>query len=136
MNKVVLIGRFTKDPEIKFTSGKGTSYVKANLAVDKYNKNTGQNEADFIPVTFWGKQAENVANYQSKGSLIGISGKIHTGNYDANDGTKRYTFEVVAQEMKFLDSSKGNNSNNTSSSYNGGFDNDDMVPVDDGDIPF
>ncbi|MEQ8156160.1 MAG: single-stranded DNA-binding protein [Clostridiaceae bacterium] len=149
MNKVILIGRLTKDPELKFTPGNGTAVTTVTLAVDKYNASTGQREADFISVTIWGKQAESTANYMSKGSLMAISGRIQTRSYDAKDGTKRYVTEVVANEVNFL--SRGNASGNknagfgngseyagsSNNSFGGGMSfEEDMTPVDDGDIPF
>ncbi|MDM8312758.1 single-stranded DNA-binding protein, partial [Clostridium cadaveris] len=73
MNKVVLIGRCTKDPELKYVPGSGTAVTTITLAVDKYNPQTKNNEADFINVVIWGKQAENTANYMSKGSQMAIS---------------------------------------------------------------
>ncbi|GIM28963.1 single-stranded DNA-binding protein [Clostridium polyendosporum] len=149
MNKVVLIGRLTKDPELRFTPGAGTAVTTLTLAVDRYNTSTGQKEADFIPVVVWGKQAESTANYMSKGSLMAIGGRIQTRSYDAKDGTKRYVTEVVASEVQFLSKGAGNtaskdngfgggseygaSSNNTFGGMN--FE-EDMTPVDDGDIPF
>jgi single-strand DNA-binding protein len=148
MNKVMLIGRLTKDPELKFTPGNGTAVTTLTLAVDKYNPSSGQREADFISVVVWGKQAESTANYMSKGSLMAISGRIQTRSYDAKDGTKRYVTEVVASEVQFL--SKGAGAAGKENGFGGGsgfggpsnegfggigFD-DDMTPVDDGDIPF
>ncbi|WP_061342945.1 single-stranded DNA-binding protein [Clostridium botulinum] len=137
MNKVVLIGRLTKDPELRFTPGAGTAVTTLTLAVDKYNSKSGQKEADFVPVVVWGKQAESTANYMTKGSQMAISGRIQTRNYEAKDGTKRYVTEVVATEVKFLGNAKGQD--NTSSSNNP-FENlnfeEDITPVDDGDMPF
>ena len=132
MNKVILIGRLTKDPELKYTPGTGMAVTNINLAVDKYNPSTKQREADFIPVAIWGKQAENMATYCNKGSMVAIGGKIQTRSYDAKDGTKRYVTEVVAQEVKFLDNKKQDQgASNPFGSY------DDMTPVEDsGDIPF
>ncbi|NFN94490.1 single-stranded DNA-binding protein [Clostridium botulinum] len=139
MNKVVLIGRLTKDPELKFTPGAGTAVTTLTLAVDKYNSKSGQKEADFVPVVVWGKQAESTANYMSKGSQMAISGRIQTRNYEAKDGTKRYVTEVVATEVQFLSKSNTSGSSNNSSSNNP-FDNmnfeEDITPVDDGDMPF
>lgn len=145
MNKVVIIGRLTKDPELKFTPGNGTAVSTITVAVDNFfRKDAGGNKtADFIPVVVWGKQAENLANYQVKGRMIAVAGRIQVRSYDAQDGTKRYVTEVVAEEVQYLD--KGNNngqqSNNSSSGYSGygfGSDSFDMetTPVDDGDIPF
>ncbi|KAI3347984.1 single-stranded DNA-binding protein [Clostridium botulinum] len=137
MNKVVLIGRLTKDPELRFTPGAGTAVTTLTLAVDKYNSKSGQKEADFVPVVIWGKQAESTANYMVKGSQMAISGRIQTRNYEAKDGTKRYVTEVVATEVQFLSKSNDSNSGNSSSSPfdNGNFD-EDINPVDDGDCPF
>lgn len=145
MNRVVLIGRLTKDPELKFTPGTGTAVTSFTLAVDRRFKKEGQQEADFIPIVVWGKQAESTANYMSKGRLMGVSGRIQTRSYDAKDGTRRYVTEVVADEVQFLE--WGNSSNNTvanNDQYNNGNengsmkvpDNNDITPIDDGDIPF
>ncbi|NFR14891.1 single-stranded DNA-binding protein [Clostridium botulinum] len=147
MNKVVLIGRLTKDPELRFTPGAGTAVTTLTLAVDKYNSKSGQKEADFVPVVVWGKQAESTANYMSKGSQMAISGRIQTRNYEAKDGTKRYVTEVVATEVQFLSKSNAsgnvgtNYGNNTEySSSNNPFDDmnfeEYITPVDDGDMPF
>ena len=152
MNKVVLIGRLTKDPELKFTPGSGAAVTTLTLAIDKYNTKTGQREADFVPVVVWGKQAESTANYMSKGSQVAISGRIQTRSYDAKDGTKRYVTEVVADQfggVEFL-GTKGSNSA-SGNSFNGGNEysapanddvfgggnfEEDITPVDDGDMPF
>ncbi|MEY8763268.1 MULTISPECIES: single-stranded DNA-binding protein [Clostridium] len=150
MNKVVLIGRLTKDPELRFTPGTGKAVTTFTIAVDRRFSRDGQKEADFIPVVVWGKQAESTANYMSKGKLIGVSGRIQTRNYEAKDGTRRYVTEVIAEEVQFLEwgdktakSSYSNNSNENSaenSNKNKGFNEDvygeDITPVDDGDIPF
>ena len=135
MNKVVLIGRCTKNPDLKYTPGNGTAVTTITLAVDKYNSQTKKNEADFISVVIWGKQAENTANYMSKGSQMAISGRIQTRSYDAKDGTKRYITEVVAQEVSFLSRGSGTQSNGNNQDFGQGFD-EDIMPVDDGDIPF
>lgn len=126
MNKVVIIGRLTKDPELKFTPGNGTAVTIVTLAVDKFNPSTGKREADFISITIWGKQAENTANYMTKGSMMAISGRIQTRSYDGKDGTKRYVTEVVANEVSFLSYRK----QGSIPSF------DDMTLTDDGDIPF
>lgn len=148
MNKVVLIGRLTKDPELRYTPGSGAAVTSITLAVDKYNTKTGQREADFVPVVLWGKQAESTAQYMSKGSQMAISGRIQTRSYDANDGTKRFVTEVVATETQFLSKSNNNGSNggNFSNSneysmpandaFGGGNFEEDITPVDDGDMPF
>lgn len=146
MNRVVLIGRLTKDPELKFTPGTGTAVTTFILAVDRRFSKDGKNEADFIPIVVWGKQAESTANYMSKGKLIGVSGRIQTRNYEAKDGTRRYVTEVVADEVQFLEwgnkqSSGSQGFNNFESdpqqSYNNENNyNDDIIPVDEGEVPF
>ncbi|GLC30447.1 single-stranded DNA-binding protein [Clostridium omnivorum] len=144
MNKVVLIGRLTKDPELKFTPGTGTAVATFTLAVDRKFSKEGQREADFIPVVVWGKPAENTANYVGKGKLVAVSGRIQTRSYDAKDGSKRYVTEVVAEEVQFLEWGNMNGGNRPAAGNNANFpssmdDNifgDDMTPVDDGDIPF
>lgn len=130
MNKVVLIGRLTKDPELRFTPGTGTAVASFTLAVDRRYKKEGQQEADFIPIVVWGKQAESTANYVTKGKLVGVSGRIQTRSYDAKDGNKRYVTEVVADEVQFLEwSGQQGNPPNPSDNL--------VTPIDDGgDIPF
>ena len=139
MNRVNLIGRLTKDPELRFTPGTGMAVSTFTIAIDRRKANKdGKKEADFIPIVVWGKQGENVANYMSKGRLIGISGRIQTRNYEGKDGIRRYVTEIVADEVQFLDY-KNNSSNiastndNNSTSYDSGWND----PIDDDDeIPF
>ncbi|PVE17638.1 single-stranded DNA-binding protein [Clostridium perfringens] len=129
MNKVVLVGRLTKDPELRFTANKGTAVTRFTLAVNRdYKKEDGTQEADFINCIAYSKRAEVIAQYLTKGKRFSIAGSIRTGSYDAHDGTRRYTTYVVVDGFDFIDSSdsKVNNDNF----------NDDMIPVDDGDIPF
>ena len=132
MNVTMLIGRLVKDAELKYTAGSGIAVSKITLAVDNYNSKTGEKGADFIPVVVYGKQAENLAQYTLKGSQIAIEGRIKTGSYDARDGSKRYTTEVIASKVQFLSKSNGASQNYNSDT---GFD-DGMTPVDDGDMPF
>lgn len=135
MNKVVLIGRLTKDPELRYTPGTGMAVTTVTLAVDRFNASTKQREADFISVVIWGKQAENTANYMSKGSQMAISGRIQTRSYDDKEGKKRYITEVVAQEVSFLSKGKDNNSS-TQNFGEQSFDEDIMQVDDMSDIPF
>lgn len=132
MNKVVIIGRLTKDPELKYTPGNGAAVTTVTLAVDRRFNQEGKKEADFIPIVIWAKSAESTAQYMRKGLLMGVAGRIQTRSYDAKDGGKRYITEVVAEEIQFLEWGKKDGDENYSSS--GDFDN--MTPVDDGDIPF
>lgn len=144
MNKVTLIGRLTKDPELKYTPGTGTAVTTLTLAVDRRFSKDGQKEADFIPVVIWGKQAESTAQYITKGKLLGVAGRIQVRTYDAKDGSKRYVTEVIAEEVQFLEWGDGPRGGNASrsggrdfesgSDFGSGFE--DMTPVDEGDIPF
>nr|WP_207719631.1 single-stranded DNA-binding protein [Clostridium cadaveris] len=126
----------TKDPELRYTPGTGMAVTTVTLAVDRFNASTKQREADFISVVIWGKQAENTANYMSKGSQMAISGRIQTRSYDDKEGKKRYITEVVAQEVSFLSKGVGTQSNGNNQDFGQGFD-EDIMPVDDmSDIPF
>jgi len=112
INNVVLIGRVTRDVELKFIPSTGLAVAKFNLAVDRglYGEKKqqaeakGQPTADFINITVFGKSAENCANYLSKGNKCAILGRISTGSYTDKNGEKRYTFEVVADKVEFLES--------------------------------
>lgn len=110
MNNVNLIGRLTKEVDLKITPN-GNAAARFILAVERHYTNAeGKREADFIPVISWRKLAENVGNYCGKGSLVGVTGKIETRAYDNKDGKKVYVTEVIANEIKFL-SQKNNNEN-------------------------
>lgn len=110
MNSVVIIGRLVKRPELAYTSETKKAVTTFSLAVDKFSN--GQKEADFPTVVAWGKQAENLCQYQDKGRLIGVKGRIATRSYDAKDGTKKYVTEIVADEIQFLEYVQANNTNN------------------------
>ena len=111
MNNVVLIGRLTRDPELKYLANTGTPVATFSLAVDRElskekkqeMESKGQPTADFINIVVWGKQAENCANYLAKGSLVAVQGRIQTRSYEAKDGTRRYITEVVASRVEFLE---------------------------------
>ncbi len=124
MNKVILIGRLTRDPELRYT-GTNQPVTQISLAITRpfANKN-GEREADFINVNVWDKQAENVCKYLSKGRLVAVEGRIQTRNYDNNEGKKVYVTEVVALNVQFLESKNGGNTNNTPQNDNP-FDNSD-----------
>lgn len=130
MNKTTLVGRITRDPELKFTPGAGTAVTTFTLAVNRKFKKEGQPEADFIPVVVWGKMAENVAQYMSKGRQIGICGRIETRSYEAKDGTKRYVTEVIAEDVEFLGNKTEGGAVGTPEYGN------DVTPVDNEEIPF
>ena len=115
INNVVLIGRLTKDIELKSTQN-GIAVTSFTLAVNRPFKNQqGENEADFINCVAWRKQAENAARYLGKGSLIGVEGRIETRNYEDKDGKRVYVTEVVADRIQFLDTKNNEQQNNTPS---------------------
>ncbi|HHV92991.1 MAG TPA: single-stranded DNA-binding protein [Firmicutes bacterium] len=103
LNRVILIGRLTADPELRYTQN-GTAVTNFRLAVERpYTSQSGQREVDFIPVVVWDKQAETCANYLSKGRLVAVDGRLQVRSYDAQDGSRRWVTEVVAQDVRFLD---------------------------------
>ena len=99
INRTILVGRTTKEPELKYTSS-NLAYIKFTLAV---NRTFGEKETDFIQCMVWRKQAENMAKFVHKGSLIGIEGRIQTGSYDDKDGKRVYTTDVVCDSVQFLE---------------------------------
>ena len=104
MNKVFLIGNLTRDPELA-TTNSGVSVCRFSLAVTRNYSNTdGEREADFLNIIVWRGQAENCHKYLKKGSKCAVSGSIQTRTYDAQDGTKRYVTEIVADNVEFLNS--------------------------------
>lgn len=107
MNRVILVGRITKDPELKTTQS-GVSVVTFTLAVNRsFTDASGERQADFVQCVVWRKQAENLSKYVSKGALLGVEGRIQTRNYESETGT-RYVTEVVCDSVTFLES-KGEN---------------------------
>lgn len=111
MNRVVLVGRLTKDPEVRALPT-GNSVATFTLAINRNFKNKeGNIDADFINISVFGRQAENVGKYVSKGSQIGVEGRIQSRSYDAPDGTKRYVTDVVADNVEFMSSSRSSNEN-------------------------
>ena len=105
MNKVILLGRLTRDPEVRYTQN-NTIFATFSVAVRKRFKSEDGDDADFINVITWNKTAEFVSMYFKKGMQIALSGRLQTRSYDANDGTKRYVTEVVAEEVEFAESKR------------------------------
>lgn len=120
INRVVLTGRLTRDPELKSTSS-GISVAVFTLAVNRqYTDTSGNRGADFISCVIWRKAAENFCNFTSKGSLVGIDGRIQTRSYANKDGQKVYVTEVVADSFALLESKKDRENNNTGNYSNQG----------------
>lgn len=109
INRVVLVGRLTKDPELRYTPN-GVASCRFTLAVNRAFKNEGEQQADFIQCVAWRKQAENLANFQRKGNLIGVEGRIQTGSYEGQDGKRVYTTDVVTDSIQFLEHRNGSES--------------------------
>ena len=126
MNKVFLIGRLTRDPELRYT-GSNIPVATFSLAVNRnFTGQSGEREADFISIVVWRKQAENVKNYLTQGSQVAIDGRIQTRTYDGEDGKKRYVTEVVADNVEFL----GSKGSSATSNSNGGNSFNDVTPSD------
>ncbi len=107
MNRVILIGRLVRDPEVRVTQS-GLSVTRMRIAVDRARTNAaGNREADFIDITVWGKQAETVGQYLKKGRLIAVDGRLQVRNYETPEGQKRTYYEVVAERVQFLDKASG-----------------------------
>lgn len=127
MNNVVLIGRLTRDVELKYLPNGGTAVATFNLAVDKGLSNEKRQEAeskkqptaDFINIVVWGRVAENCANYLAKGRLVGIQGRIQTRSWDDPNGGKKYATEVVANNVEFLEWGDKSESNSSSGGIEG-----------------
>lgn len=113
INNITLVGRLTKDPDMKYT-GNGTAVATFTLVVNRnFTNQSGEREADFINCVIWRKPAETLANYAKKGVLIGVTGRIQTRSYDNQQGQKVYVTEVIADNFQLLESKKADSSQNT-----------------------
>ena len=113
MNSVVLVGRLTRDTELKYIQGSGTPVAQFSIAVDReFTAKDGKKETDFIDVQVWGKSAENCANYIGKGSLVAIQGSIRVDSYQDQEGSNRKITRVNANRVQFLDSKKNKQEEN------------------------
>ena len=125
MNKVILIGRLTRDPEVRYAQGNnGTAIARYTLAVDRrFGKKEGEQNADFIPCVAFGKSAEFAEKYLHQGVKIAVCGRIQTGSYTNRDGNKVFTVDVIVEEQEFAESKAGSGNNNgyQNSAGNGGF---------------
>ena len=126
INRVVLVGRLTRDPELKYTTN-GIANLRFSIAVNRtFTSQNGERQADFINCVAWRGQAENMAKFLRKGSLIGVEGRIETGSYQAQDGSMRYTTDVVCDSVQFLEprsasADRGNFGAQPSLDFGGGF---------------
>ena len=109
MNKVILMGRLTRDPEVRYTQTNNTLVASFSLAVNRrFAKQGEERQADFINIVAWNKTGEFCSKYFKKGQQVGVIGRIQTSSYDAPDGSKRYTTDVVADEVEFISTRNGN----------------------------
>ena len=107
MNKSILMGRLTKDPEVRYTSGTNTMVATFTLAINRrFVKEGEERQADFIQIVAWGKLAEFCSNYFKKGQQVGVIGRIQTRSWDDEQGQKHYVTEVIAEEAYFADSKR------------------------------
>lgn len=159
LNRVILIGRLTKDPELRYTPA-GVAVTQFTIAVDRpFTSQGGEREADFIPVVTWRQLAETCANYLRKGRLTAVEGRIQVRNYENNEGKRVYVTEVIADNVRFLESNReggsggggqreeapfgggagnaGRSSNSSRSNQNDPFSNDGKpIDISDDDLPF
>lgn len=141
MNRVILVGRLTKDPELRYTPN-GVPVATFTLAVNRsFTNQQGEREADFINCVVWRKPAENVSNFLKKGSLAGVDGRVQTRNFEGQDGKRQYVTEILAESVQFLEPRGGNTGDNSQSNTNtGGNDWTDtqgkQTDIDDSDLPF
>lgn len=127
MNQVQLLGRIVKQPDLKFMAGSGNAVTKFTVAINRRFK---KDEADFINCVAFGKMAETIAQYMDKGSQIALTGRIQTGSYDAKDGTKRYTTDIVVESFEFVNGGKKEKNEFAGTPF------DDMEEDASGDTPF
>lgn len=107
LNRVILIGRLTHDPELRYTPGQGVAVATFPLAVDRpFTNQQGQRDTDFINIVTWRKLAETCANYLKKGRLVAVEGRLQVRSYDDSQGIRRKASEVVADNVRFLDSAR------------------------------
>ncbi|MEW5919515.1 MAG: single-stranded DNA-binding protein [Bacillota bacterium] len=133
LNKVVLIGRLVRDPELRYTPAEGIAVANFTIAVNRpFNNKKGEKEADFIRIVVWEKQAENSASYLGKGSLVAVEGRLQIRSYEDREGIKRTAVEVVARNVVFLESRRG------AAESRSGYDNTaiDELDIGDEDVPF
>lgn len=135
MNKVILVGRLARDPELR-TTGSGKSVATFSLAVDRRYKAEGQPTADFFNIVAWGKQAETICQYLGKGRQIALTGRLQSRSYDAQDGTKKYVTEVILEEFDFIGSKNDSAPQNSQPQEEMDLGEDFHLMADDDEVPF
>ena len=117
MNSVVLIGRLTRDPEVRYTAGTQMAVASFTIAIDRPVRAGGEKQTDFPRITVFGKQAENCEKFLAKGRLVGVQGRIQTGSYTNRDGQKVYTTDVVVEDQEFAESKAASMANSGEGAY-------------------
>lgn len=135
MNRICLVGRLTADPELRYTPN-GIAVTKFTLAVDRpFSNNQNEREADFIPVVVWRQAAEAAANYLRKGRLTAVEGRIQVRNYENNEGRRVYVTEVIADNVRFLESANREGNRKTEKNDDP-FQSENPIDISDDDLPF
>ena len=119
MNKVILMGRLTRDPEVRYAQGNGTAVARYSIAVNRVFKRDGEPDADFLNCVAFGKLAEFAEKYLKKGTKILVSGRIQTGSYANKEGQKVNTVDIVVEEQEFAESKNANGGNGTAARPSG-----------------
>lgn len=137
LNRTILVGRLTRDPELKYTSN-GTAVTNFTVAVNRpFTNQQGERDADFVNCVIWRKPAENLANYMRKGSQIGVDGRLQSRTYDDKDGKTVYVTEVVADSVQFLESKGSKQDKPAQQTQSNSFANDgEPFEITDDDLPF
>jgi len=134
LNQVVLIGRLTDDPELRYTAGSGVPVASFRLAVNRpFTNQQGERETDFIDIVTWRKLAENCANYLKKGSMAAVSGRLQVRSYDDRQGVRRKVAEIVADNVQFLERPRGSNQESQAVEDNQAVDD---IEISGDDVPF
>lgn len=131
MNKIILIGRLTKDPDLRYTQN-GKAVCSFTLAVDRPYTNQEEKEADFINIVAWNKSGENAAKYLAKGRQAAVEGRLQIRTYDGDDGKKRWVTEVVADRVEFIGGSGGGGAKKADDLEDFGYE----VQFDESEVPF
>jgi single-stranded DNA-binding protein len=135
-----MIGRLTRDPELRYIASTGNAVTRFSIAVDRaFAAKDAEVTADFFNIVVWGKRAETCVNYLAKGRMVAIRGRLQNNNYTDKDGTKRYNVEIIAEEVKFIDygdkKQQGSQGNQGSNDFEG-MDEEGYRAVNDDDVPF
>jgi single-strand DNA-binding protein len=135
LNRAILIGRLTKDPELRYTPA-GVAVTQFTLACDRQVSAGKEKEADFINIVTWRQTAENCANYLKKGRLTAVEGRIQVRNYDNSEGRKVYVTEVIADNVRFLESNKQEDKQQSQQKQDPFTDDGKPIDISDDDLPF